>query len=89
MPVAYLYALAVPAAAFAVHGAWNYRRAGSRWHAALRRTAVLNLLYCCVTICLTITHWHPLTGWGVAYFVGEVIVILGLVGWEVKALSGH
>jgi hypothetical protein len=45
--------------------------------------AAANTAYCLVTLGLVGTLWNRLTPLGVAYFLGEVVVILGLVGIEV------
>lgn len=43
-----------------------------------------NLAYCLTTSVLIFWHLHTLTWLGIAYFVGEIIVILGLVMVEYR-----
>ncbi len=84
MPLPILYTLAVPAVLFAVYSLSCYLFRVERWRLFLRYIAVANLLYCFVTIFLMFSNFRTLTGWGLAYFVGEILVILMIVGWELK-----
>ena len=44
----------------------------------------LNTSYCVATVILMGVHLEVLSAWGVAYFVAEIPVILGLVVFELK-----
>jgi hypothetical protein len=46
-----------------------------------------NLAYCILTIGLLFFHKNSVTAWGGIYFIGEVVVILGLVYLEINALK--
>jgi len=59
-----LYTLAVPAVFFALYSLSCYFAKVERWRLFLRGIAVANLLYCCVTIVLMLSHFITLTGWG-------------------------
>lgn len=85
MPKQTLYALAVPAVFFGVYSLTCYLIRVKNWRSFLRGIAVANLLYCGVTVCLMFSHFRALTGWGLAYFMGEVVVILVIVFWELRA----
>jgi hypothetical protein len=88
MPSPLLYVLAAIAALFALNACAAYRLAGdhaSRW---LRLIMGANLLYCVLTASLVIWQRAALTGWGLAYFGGEIVIILGLVYAEGRALRG-
>jgi hypothetical protein len=84
MPKLSLYALAVPAVFFALYSLICYFIRIDKWRPFLQGIAVANLLYCCVTIFLVFSHYKELTGWGLAYFVGEVAVILVIAYWELR-----
>ncbi len=45
----------------------------------LKIIVVANLMYCCLTVGLVIYHHAKITTWGLAYFITEVAVIIGLV----------
>jgi hypothetical protein len=57
------------------------------WKPFLRIICAANLLYSCLTISLVIYFYKNLTLLGIAYFLAEIIVILGLVFVELKALN--
>ena len=61
--------------------------AGKHWRRFLRVIAIANLVYCCVTIVLTALYYTVLTNIGLAYFVGEAIIIGGLVCVELVAIA--
>jgi hypothetical protein len=86
MPTGLLHLLAAIAALFAVNALCGYRFAGdhaSRW---LRVIMLANLLYCLLTGSLVTLYREELTALGTAYFVGEIMIILGLVLAERGAL---
>lgn len=81
VPPALLYPLAGVGAAFAV-----YSLSCHRWAPRPRLLlgiATANTLYCLVTLLLLGFLHQAITGWGVAYFVGEILLVLGLVWVEV------
>jgi len=84
MPRETLRYLAMPAVAFAVYSLACYFIRPVKWRPWMHRIAVANLLYCCLTIFLMFLHFRDLTGWGLAYFVAEVVVIFVLVYWEFR-----
>lgn len=56
-------------------------------HAPYLRFVVLaNLLYCIVTAAILTAHRQDLTTLGLAYFVAEILVILAVVGLEIRVL---
>jgi SNF family Na+-dependent transporter len=61
-----------------------------RWHPApgrLRAIAMANAAYCTLTAVLVAVYREPLTGWGFAYFLGEIALVLGLAGAELRAVA--
>jgi len=53
----------------------------------LRPIIVANLTYCILTLGLVIYFYNKLTILGLAYFVGEILIICGLVYIELKTLK--
>ncbi|MCC6245753.1 MAG: hypothetical protein IT353_23170 [Gemmatimonadaceae bacterium] len=54
----------------------------TRWPRALTIIIAANLLYCAVSALVVVRHWHTMTALGAVYFIGEIAVILALVGVE-------
>lgn len=53
---------------------------------ALRRVAAANLTYCAVTAALLAWHAREVTGWGLAYFGGEIAIVVAL-SWRELTLA--
>ena len=53
----------------------------------MRVIAVVNLLYCCVTLGLVYAYREVVTDWGVLYFVLEVVVVASLATLEWRTAS--
>lgn len=49
--------------------------------------SLANFLYCCITAGVIISYYELLTFWGIAYFVGEIVIILGVVTIEILVLK--
>lgn len=88
LPTQVLYVLAGIAALFALNAALAYRLGGERQAAWLRGITYANLAYCALTASLVALYFAELEALGVAYFVGEIGIILALVGAE-RAVLGR
>ncbi len=75
MPVKVLYPLADIALAFCVYSLACYLLVKKKAKPYLQLIAVLNLLYCLLTIILVFYHHNTLSVLGYLYFVGEIIII--------------
>ncbi len=84
MPVDVLYLLAAIAGVFAIYSSICYFTFKQNGKPFLIAIAIANLLYCFLTIGLVIYFFAELTTLGMIYFIGELIVILTLVYFEVK-----
>jgi hypothetical protein len=87
MPRKVLYALSIPAFGFAVYSLSCYFFDVQRWQLFLKLIALANFIYCCVTFGLVIQEYHSLTMLGVAYFLGEIVVIFAVIGVELMLLK--
>ncbi|HEX2534330.1 MAG TPA: hypothetical protein VHK69_11380 [Chitinophagaceae bacterium] len=85
-PVSYL--LASIACLFALYSFGCYFFAARRWRLMLRIIVAANGLYGCLTIAYVLTLYHRLTVLGLAYFISELLVLAGLILYEVRILSG-
>lgn len=81
LPPLPLYILAAVAAGFCLFGTLALHQ-GKDPVGTLRVLAAANLSYCITTAVLCFTYWATLTVWGLAYFAGEIVVILALVAAE-------
>ena len=84
MPSPIVYWLAGGAACFALYSFICYRTSAAHQASFLMGIAIANTTYCLVTLGLVIGRFNTLTWWGIAYFVGEVIVVMALVRIEIR-----
>jgi hypothetical protein len=84
MPSAILYPLAAIAACFAIYSLLCHLLVKKNWKPFLRGIAVANTLYCLTTLGWVIYLWNSLTWLGIAYFLGEILIVMTLVRVEIK-----
>lgn len=84
MPTATVRVLAAIACCFALYSFACFLLGGKRWRTLLKWIAVANLGYCALSLILVGWNASSLTSWGLAYFVGEVLVVLSLAVFEWK-----
>ncbi len=82
MPTIVLYPLAGVATCLALYSLSCHVLKPERWQIFLRGIATLNLAYCTTSVLLMNLFWNSLTVWGVAYFVAEKFVVIGLAFQE-------
>jgi hypothetical protein len=58
-----------------------------KWGVFIRIISAANALYCLMTLLLLIVHYKQITYLGLAYFLGETAIILGLVCIELKTAA--
>jgi len=87
MPIKELYFLAAIPCFFAVYDLICYFKVKENWRPYLKGIAIANLHYCVLSVGLLIYHFPKLTGLGVAYFIGEILIVIGLAWYEVKVVS--
>jgi hypothetical protein len=84
MPAGVLYRLAPVAAALAVYSLTCYALRPRYPKKYLYVIAAANLLYCVGTLGLLFFYFEKLTPLGVAYFLGEKIVVVALAVMEIR-----
>jgi cytosine/uracil/thiamine/allantoin permease len=87
MPEAVLNMLAGIAFCFSLFSLCSYVFARASSRSCLHIISIANLLYCCLTLGLLVYHYQQVTALAIAYFLGEAVVIGGLVVMERKALA--
>ena len=86
MPQSVLWVLAATAGGFAVYSLLCHRLVNKHWKRYLGGIALANTGYCIITLGLIGYWFEKLTYLGVAYFVGEIILIMILVGLEFRCI---
>jgi hypothetical protein len=84
MPGAVLYRLMPIAAALTLYSLTCYALRPRRLKLYLYFIAAANLLYCGGTLGLLVFYFEKLTTWGVAYFLGEKIIVVTLAVVEIR-----
>jgi len=80
-------ALSYPIILFMVYSISCYLINIKKWKPFLLVITVANFLYCCTTAVIMINYFHLLSPWGIAYFMGEIIIILFLIIIEVLVIK--
>ena len=89
MPKQTLSILAAIACCFAIYSWFGYFFVDLNWRPYLKGIALANILYCLTTLVLVIYLYQSLTWLGVAYFLGEMGIILTLVYVEFQTIAAH
>lgn len=87
MPFKVLYPLAAIALAFCMYSLACYMLVKKKAKPYLLLIAVLNLLYCLLTVTLVFFHHSALSVFGYLYFIGEIIIIAVLAYIELSVAS--
>lgn len=83
MPVNVLYLLAFLACTFSVYSLVCARCTPENWRPFLMAIAIVNLLYCCLTVSLVVFYYQELTILGLLYFTFEILIIVILATAEI------
>lgn len=78
----YLAALAL---VFSIYSISCYFLVNDNWKSFLKVICVANILYCILTIAILFYDYQNISIYGIAYFLGEIAVIAGIVFLEIKA----
>ena len=87
MPRKVLYFLSITACIFAIYSFMIYLLIKENWKPYLKIIAFANLIYCCLTIGLTLYFNKEVTNLGLIYFLAEVSVVITLAIIELKSAS--
>ena len=69
---------------FSVFSFLSYKLDNEKWKTLLKIIATANLLYCCLTLYITLTNLSTLENLGITYFVVEIFIIILLAIFELK-----
>ena len=84
IPVFTLYILASLPILFALYDISAYYSQANKTPSLLKGIAILNLLYCFLSIGFAFYHLQTITTWGWIYFIGETLIVLTLSLVEYK-----
>jgi len=87
LPSIWLYILASIAAVFTIYSSCCALFLQRKWSPFLKIIITGNTLYTCLTISLIIVYRQELKSLGLAYFIGEIFVLAGVIWIELKALK--
>ena len=84
IPPLALYILAIPPIIFAIYDFYYYRKPKHQLGRFLKGIAIMNILYCFLSISLAFYHHSLITGLGWGYIIVEVVIVCLLVLLELK-----
>jgi len=87
MPQKHLNVLSILACVFSIYSISCHFFVGKNWRIYLKIIAISNLIYCVFTAGLVMILYQQLTILGVIYFVGEILIVIGLVYTELSVAS--
>ncbi|MGB0524990.1 MAG: hypothetical protein ACPGJS_18605 [Flammeovirgaceae bacterium] len=87
MPLRELYFLAALPCLFAIYDFTCYFFLTANWKTYLKYIAIANLMYTIISMGLVMYNYQKLTIFGILYFGSELIIILILVRFELKAAT--
>lgn len=84
IPTTMLYILASLPIFFAIYDFYSYQKENDKLSRFLKGIAIMNLLYCKLSIGLAFFHYQKITYWGWTYIILEVIIIITLAIVELR-----
>jgi len=87
IPLTTLYFLAAIPVLFAMHDLCCSKKNNDQIGKLLKRVAILNFLYCCISIVLAFYHFKTITIFGWTYILVEILIVLILAIIEYKVAS--
>lgn len=82
MPQNVLTVLAIIAIFYCIFSFICFLTLKNNWRPFLLALSIMNLFYCFLTFGLVLFHFHHLTNLGIAYFFGEILIIMVLAFFE-------
>lgn len=87
IPKTTLYVLAALPCLFAMYDFLCYFKLEKNLEKFLKPIAIANLMYCCLSIGLTLFHFKRVTYIGWIYIIGEVIIVVSIALIELRAAN--
>lgn len=87
MPENILTILSLIALSFCIYSLSCFFFVNKNWKPFLKTISISNLIYCGLTLGLIVYFYLQMTILGLTYFTLEIILVCGLVYFEIKALT--
>lgn len=87
LPKITLEYLAALALVFSIYSVSCFFLVKRNWKSFLKIICIANIIYSLLTIGLLFYHYQNISIFGVAYFLGEIVIIGGIVFVEIKAMK--
>ena len=84
IPSSILYILAIIPIFFVVYDVYCYQKEHLKTGILLKGIAVLNLIYCCISIGLVFYHFNTITILGWTYLLIEILIVIFLTTIEFR-----
>ena len=78
--------LSLLALTFSIYSILCYFLIKNNWKSFLKTICIANILYCILTFGIVVYHCKSISIFGMAYFLGEIIIISGLILLEIKTI---
>lgn len=88
IPKSTLYVLAALPCFFACYDFYCYFKTALNLGSFLKGIAIMNLLYCGLSVALAFYHFRLLTGYGWTYMMIEVMIVVALASIEWRVAKG-
>ncbi|MCH3882567.1 MULTISPECIES: hypothetical protein [Tenacibaculum] len=89
IPKPTLYFLATLPCIFAIYDFYCYFKINSSLDKFLKAIAIINLLYCCLSIALAIYHSNLITKLGWLYIILEIIIVTTIAFVELRVVKNY
>jgi len=86
IPKATLYFLATLPCLFAIYDFYCYFKIDRNLEVFLKRIAIVNILYCSLSVGLAVYHYQKITHFGWIYIIAEVIIVVFIAVIELRAV---
>ncbi|WP_109852260.1 hypothetical protein [Aquimarina sp. AU58] len=87
IPAKALYILAFFPCIFALYDLYCYLRVKKNQRYFLTAIALMNLIYCFISIGVAFQHYQKITAFGWGYIIVEIIILIVLINIELKTVS--
>ena len=84
IPSSVLKVLAVIPIFYALYDFYCYQKENLPIGKFLKGIAIMNLIYCCISLGMAFYHKEPITIFGWVYVINEIIIIVALAIFELK-----
>ncbi|MCF2875710.1 MULTISPECIES: hypothetical protein [unclassified Tenacibaculum] len=88
IPSSALYILAIIPLFFTLYDIYSFKQKHSKTNVLLKGIAILNLLYCCISLGFAFYHFNSITYIGWSYILIEITIILLLAFIEFSVGTG-